>query len=483
MTERLREEMLRVGDAVPPIHVPGDLWARGRRARRRDRVVSGVVALSVIGLIFAISMAGWPGVGRGTVAPVTPSGGAGAVPSTLHGVPQRLLRSTEERSWDPDRAEIDLAIGRASVAFTVGEGDFGPVAVSARDGRYHLLELPGWIGTGIGAASDGAALALSPDGLQLAWAWWDPSAPESGPMPGGVRIANLETGAVRTISLKGKDGVIVSALSWSPDSRWLAWQGREQNIWTTGRTGSGPDSAVAGRIAAGATVSTPVPLGRASASIAVAPSGELLLIGSEGWRTWGGKVVGRGSVLSNPELDLPSDGRAGALAPDGIGAALQTFSPSGSANFLAPGRKHSAGTPPRAVVSRELPLDSYPEGAIVDPLGWIDSDHVVALVTPAHGVSESGWTYGEKALVLMSAPWAEEDSFGLVTSFDEEYARTGWIQNLTIAVDLMTLEHPTEDFPAPVWPWSDEHRALVIGLSVASGFGLLLLGRRWLRRR
>ncbi|WP_182920340.1 hypothetical protein [Nocardioides cavernaquae] len=174
MTERLREEMLRVGDTAPPIHVPGDLWALGRRARRRDRLVSGVVALSVIGLILAVSMLGWLGLGgRGDVAPVSPAGDEGAVPSTLYGVPERLTSNEEAGTvWKSNVAEADLAIGRGSVAFAAG-GSPLPVVVTAADGRYHPLVLPGWIGSTIAGAMMNPAvpLALSPDGRQLAYAW------------------------------------------------------------------------------------------------------------------------------------------------------------------------------------------------------------------------------------------------------------------------------------------------------------------------
>jgi hypothetical protein len=484
MTERLREELHRVGEAAAPLHVPGDLWMRGRRARRRDRVVSGVVALSVIGLIFAISIVGWSGLGRGNVAPVSPAGGEGAVPSMVHGVPLRLRGSSEEgHNWQPAVEEAGLSLGRASMAFTVGEVRPGPVIVTAQDGDYHLVDLPGWIGTGIAASPEGAALALSPDGRQIAWAWWDPQAPESGPMPAGVRIADLTTGVIRTIALSGRDGVIVSALTWSPDSRWVAWQGSQQTIWTENRTASGSKSAVAGLIAPGTERSTPVPLGRSSSSIAVSDSGEMLLVNDNGWRTWGKETVEQGFIRTTEDMTLPGEDVAGAVAPDGRAVALRSVRPVAAVSLLAPARGSQNRNESRTMVSRDLPIDDYPEGGIVEPLGWLDAGHVVALVTRAVGVSDSGWRNDQKKLVVMSAPWAGDQTFRSVTSFDEDYEKTGWVQDLTVAVDLMSLEHPTADFPPPDWPWSTERKLFLTSLAVAAVLCSAWLGRRWLRAR
>jgi hypothetical protein len=495
MTERLREEMLRVGETAPPIHVPGDLWALGRRARRRDRLVSGVVALSVIGLIFAVSMLGWPGLGgRADVAPVSPAGDEGAVPSTLYGVPVRFLSTDIDRyevgaSWSPKIAEPDLAVGRASVAFAVKweSQQTLPMVVTARDGAYHPLVLPGWSGASLMAYMNSAsdiALALSPDGRSLAYPWWDPKAPLDGPMPAGIRVLSLETGDIREIPLLGEDGVYATNVSWSPDSRWLAWRGIASPNWTLQSTGGG--DYVAGRVAPGGKVSEsiPLPARRQSTSVAISNAGVVALFTpGKRWQTWDGGVVAEGKA-GFPEAD-----DAAAYSPDGTSVALSTrldaygTPEAGTSWFLDP----SSGDLSERPLAEGL--DLYPEGAEVRPLGWMDDDRVVAMVTgPQGGHSDAD---SSARIVVMTAPSESrsEWTYRMLTGFDRSvsgpfagYLSMPYSRTVTVAVDLMTLEHPTADFPPPDWPWSDERKALVIGLSVAAVLGCLLLGRRWLRR-
>lgn len=162
--------------------------------------------------------------------------------------------------------------------------------------------------------------------------------------------------------------------------------------------------------------------------------------------------------------------------------ALGGTSPQEAAAFLDP----RTG----AVVGRPLAagLGLYPEGATLQPLGWIDARTAVALVSPAAYVDPEGggWTSEDPHVVLMTAPSRPRDewTYRVVMRLDEDVRGivpgTG---SLSVAVDLMTLDEPTRSFPGPDWPWSDERRAVVGGLAAVGVLALVLLGvRRWLRR-
>jgi hypothetical protein len=499
MTERLREELLRVGENVAPLHVPGDLWARGRRARRRDRLVSGGVVLSVVGLIFAISVAGWPGMGGGgNVAPVAPGGDqAGAVPSTLYALPERLLVDNPGdgasdwggAQWSPDVAETDLSIGRASVAFAAKSmgGVALPVVVTAADGAYHPLVLPGWSpGNLVGFMNQAhdVALALSPDGRSLAYPWWDPTAPLDGPMPSGLRIVDLVTGELREIPLLGQDGVYATNVAWSPDSRWLVWRGEALPKWTPETVGGGED--VAGRVAPGATVSeaVPLPARRQTTAVAISNDGVVALFApGRRWQTWDGEEVAQGKA------GFPEGGGSAAYSPDGTSVALSTRLDA----YGEPQPGTSWFLDPRSGKLSERPLaeglDLYPDGAEFRPLGWISDHLVVAMVSPAEDTVGMDRRYDAR-IVVMTAPSQPRSrwTYRLLTGFEQSmsgpfagHATPPYADTVSVAVDLMTLENPAGEFPPPDWPWSDESKALIVGLCVAGLLGCLLLGRRWLR--
>lgn len=477
MTERLREELLRVGENVAPLHVPGDLWARGRRVRRRDRLVSGGVVLSVVGLIFAISMMGIPGLGgRADVAPVSPSDEEGAVPSMLYGVPERLTSHYEAgTAWSSEVAEADLAIGRASVAFPSGGHQPLPVVVTAADGRYHLLRLPGWAGASlIGSQLGGVPLALAPDGQHLAYGWYDPTSFGAEAVRAGIRIVDLQTGHLRTISLSGGRGVGVGSINWSPDGRWILWQGQQMKVWEMNRTSWQRD--VAGRFASDATTSEPIRTTRGR--------GELLAIDNDGAVSWlldGAWNTRDRSGLVTTTFDLLDDdlGSASSASPSGRVVALAAGRPMQQVTFVR--STASGGRQSHDVLSRDLG-DLHPEGATVEPVGWLDEDHVAAVVTAADGVSDGGWTHGARALVVMSVN--DESTYEAITDIAGGTEFKGQIAQVSVAVDLLDpLKPVTRDFPEPQWPMSDERKAVYIGLSVAAGLGCLLLARRTLRRR
>lgn len=461
MTDALREELTRVGDTVPPVAVPGDLWARGRRARRRDRVVAGGAVLSVLLVMGGL---GWVlGVpGDHDALPVAP-GAVEAVPSVIHPVPSRLGHYAEgaDETWKPAVAETGLAIGRASVAFA---SDIGgktlPVVITATDGRYHLLRLPGWLGASLAAYQSGTpALALSPDGRQLAWGWYDRSTFGAEAVSAGVRVADLESGRVRTIALSGGRGVAVGSISWSPDSRWLVWQGMQMKTWQEDRTGWQRN--VAGRIAPESTASEP---------IGVDPGGEEQLAiddhGTVGWIYRGGyRFVGpdgRPGDVTFHLADIPVV--AGLFGPDGVLAMAGTQQGKGAAflEFADPTKAQVRDfVVPTRVWTEALPDSRYP--ATVEPVGWLDERHVVELVTPVHPLDVSNWTSGDSELAVMSLRDGDQPAYDVATRVKQGGEHEGQITALTVAVDLMSLDRPTREFPTPAWPWSDERKVAVFG--------------------
>lgn len=480
MTQRLREELARLADDQSPLRVADDVWARGRAARRRDRLVVAVASLCLVAMVGGLGVVLSGGLGSREAQPAD-RGDDGAVPSRLFPVPQRFVQSGEFAGrWAAGVAETDLAVGRASVAFAVGEGDMLPVVVAAADGAYHPLVLPGWDGSFATvnlADGDGAALALSPDGRNLAYGWWDPSAPLDRPMPAGIRVVDLETGDLRTIALHGGNGVAPGQITWSPDSRWIVWCGAETKSWTPETFSYGRP--VAGRIAPDETESEPLPQTRESnVALAISSRGVVSSVtqGGEWWR-WDGRIVDRGRTASrNVALQA-------ATSPDGTSVALGTTVPGPDAWFLDPATGRVAERPLAAGA------DLYPEGATVHPLGWIDDHTVVSMVFPAYDVEpDAGWSYADPHLALMTAPSrsSEHWTYRVVTRLTEDKEGGGQYdlaRTVTVAVDLMTVDDPTESFPEPDWPWSTERKVVAVAGALAGTLALGYAAWYLLRRR
>lgn len=133
MTHQLRDELARIAERSPAIHTPADAWSRGRRARQRDRIVAGAAVFALVLVLGGIAaLVGDPST---RIAPASPPDGEGAVPSTIYSVPGHVQ--------DSEALTSDLAIGQGALAFVTDDRDL-PVVVSARDGSYAVLDLPGW---------------------------------------------------------------------------------------------------------------------------------------------------------------------------------------------------------------------------------------------------------------------------------------------------------------------------------------------------
>lgn len=465
MTEPLRGALAEIGERAPVAHVPHDTWTRARRARRRE-LVGSVAALALL----VAGSAGVVGSLRHDPAPVAAGGASdrlsdGAIPSQVYAVPDRLRNPTNDAGWSGP-VESDLAIGRGSVAWWSEPGP--PAVITAADGGYHLLALPGFLGGTIDGGGLGAGLALSPDGTSLAYGWSGPApANANQAMPSGVRVVDLQTGSVRTLALHGGKGVLVTQVSWSPDSRWIAWTGQTAVSW--GASSMRFHGEVQGRIAPGATTSDPLPSSLdAGGLLAISDDGLAAVLGSSPRKVDGvfqtplnlvpvrGRTVTRAVGTPTP-VTIGNDPARLAFSPDGRLLSLATTSPGQFASVL----RVSDGR----LLAHRFPNGLYPEGATVAPLGWLDDTHLVSAVTP-----HSGDTAGEHQLVMMTPTVGRHSTYHIVGRTDGSLPVA-----TTVAVDLMTLDKLTVDFPAPTWPWPTEKK---IAVGLAAGLGAA--GMAWL---
>jgi hypothetical protein len=446
MTGRLQEELARIADAAPVAEVPADTWARARRARRRDRGLALAASAAVVALV--AGLVSWlPTLPDAAVA----GSSAPGLPDHLYAVPERMsARGGEDDVWLRDEVTSDVAVGRAAAAWLTPDGL--PVVVGATDGRYHLLDLPGFSGnnwvTSIGLHP--ATIALSPDGRRLAYSWatFGPDAATE-PIPSGVRVLDLESGTIREIPLPGAEGTAVEALGWSADSRWLAWGGARLGSWTTG--GMGLSEPIAGRIAPGSTTGeeyVPRRVHPFDAAVGVDVRGNVSLFGNGAVNTWDGRnqrVAPLDDVaVTTRQASVDAGGRVALPSPDG------------DTLFV---------------------LDSLGTAVRQSDIGRLDDG--------ASEVHALGWVGDELLLATNGADSAELRLF----SVDDERSRVvgtvdgGVAPTLTVAIDLVTADRPTVERPEPDWPWSDERRAVMIGLGVVGVLALLYGARRIGRRR
>ena len=230
MNDRLRDLLSRVADDAPAPRPDPTLWRRARRARTRNRALAvGAVAATV-----AVTA---------TVA--VQSQRLSSDPDPAPDPPQHGLISVHGVAGNGGlRLERDLGVGRAIAVVT---NDTDVFVVTAADGAYHRLRLPGYDP----ALHDGnlndeleefdgerPGVALSPDGRRLAYAWHRPiltgqasAWEESYLVPSGVRVLDLITGEFafpdekpgyaphHTIWSVDLD----SHLQWSSDGRYVAY--------------------------------------------------------------------------------------------------------------------------------------------------------------------------------------------------------------------------------------------------------------------
>ncbi len=457
----LRDLLEREAAGAPPIAVPADTWRRGRRRRTLKRGGALLVGAAVVAGV-ALGAGVLPGADDRALPPADSVGGLG-LPDHLHAPPERMSDIDPEfGGWM--REEVlrgdELAVGPAAAAWVTPGGL--PVVVDARTGEHHLLDLPHVVSANLEArtfaAPDWQPLALSPDGIRLAYG--TVRFGRDGVIS-GIRVLDLTTGEGEWHrELAGGAGIVVTELSWSPSGTRLAWQGRQTREWSgssiggslslAGVVGPETESTVQGVTGGGAIVA------RDDGAAYVVTPGEIEILSS---------CPANGRCMAPPiPLTWRSTGvdlapRA-ALSSDGSRIALSVFDGYDLVTLPLFERRPSVG-------AEGMPDDRPWQ---VSSLGWVDDRHVLVL--------RDGNQAGDG--VLSVVPVDPETGAGV---------DVGRVDNgvgiPSIAIDLVTLDRPTVDRPDPRWPWSEERWALTLagGLAGVLLVGLFLLARAASTRR
>lgn len=206
--EQLRDELARIAGSAPEVRVPDDLFARGRRATVRARVLVAAAAVACIGLV----------VGLG--AQVLRSDEAPVANGVTRGVPDVIYAPADGDVGDLPKTTLD-DVGPLVAAYLVPDGDRTLVVVDA-EGRYRTVTLPS-----LDASAFGDAVLLAPDGTRLAYYF------STGPSSGLI-VADLTTGTVERVPLAPPLGAIVRTAQWSPDSELLGWSGQAVQLRSRG---------------------------------------------------------------------------------------------------------------------------------------------------------------------------------------------------------------------------------------------------------
>lgn len=430
MTDQLRTTLQRVAESAEPIPVADDLWQRGQAARRRGQaLVTAAVLAIIVSVTWSAVLLGSDEAREARTASTDIAPG-GAIPSRIEDIPSDLEVTT------------DLDVGRGSAAF-ISSTTSDPVVITATDGVPHRLPLPGWVANGLelGDVRVNQSLALSPDGEQLAW-----QAADAEDGRATIGVVELATGNLETFAL-GIDGarLRLREMSWSPDSKWLAWIADASPSTYVGHLDPGP-SAEIGYVAISANV----------ADVAVSNDGALVF--SRNFRGFF-----RTDGTDEPErISDAADVGAGRFSPDGRLLALRS-GPSDASSTL----RLSDG----AVLTHPFPDGTF-DSAVVRPLGWMDGRLQVLFVQEALGGdgADSGELVVTTPEVDDTSTWRR--SVGSVAA--------GPSATLSLAVDLLpdldgtSSQELTHNFPAP----AERDVSWIIGLGVAAAIAVLLALRR-----
>jgi hypothetical protein len=424
MPEQLKELMTRLAEEAGPVPSDPLMWQRARRSRRRDRfrVATAIAATGLI--VTGIGVLGTDAL-RDTAPPAAAPGEQGepGIPSDVH---------------DPIgdgglELERDLAVGRASVA--IGN-DTAAFVITADDGAYHRLHLPGFDPELYDAGgTEVSGLSLSPDGTKIIYGWQgDPEDPEAS----GARLVDLLTGEVVTMSRQAlydePARLLPWGFSWSPDGRFVVNRVKiadADDPWASGPhwaqgldTESGEPIGFTER-----TAGLELPEGDDLASTGrIASSGFEVRGFMNGLMLW--------SESSGRALDLPDDevwvtGRFDATStrllvePDRIAGSL----------LLVEGLSDDVATSRRDPKITLLRMTDGP--ADVELLGWVGPEHALAIL-------DQDFDDESAQLVLLSLDVEAGEADGTVVG-DVSVADDGL--DLSFATDLASVKSPTRDFP------------------------------------
>jgi hypothetical protein len=438
VTERLHDLLERLADDAPPPRLDHDLFRRAQRARHRDRILvtAGAVALVVL-VVAGMSILSAGGKWRtDTVTPVTEND-TPAMPSHIYRVPEHV-----------NDVEDDLTIGPVAVAFYDYEI---PVLVSAVDGRYHRVHLPGLVR--FAYMVDDRMMALSPDGTKLAYAWHAAVPKTDNPrVPSGVAVLDLMTGEVRRYARPGGQGVEAHRISWSPDGRFLTYMLRTHKVWNDG---SASGEMRIERLDLHNAAATVIPFPRADGAPAVSDDGRVGIVGFDFAWSW--------DPDHRPQLTKVEIGR-----PMGTIA----WSPAGTR--IAVGSDNGNEDAPIVVTD---PQDNsrlkFDRPGLNQVAAWLDDSHIVVL-------------HIEREALRPDQETEVPDRSLQVVDVDRRTIRTRL--SLGQAADEYTfatalLQRPSRDFPEPDWPpnWGAIATTAAptgLALLLAYAAGSLVLQRR-----
>lgn len=443
--DKLRDLMHEVADQQPMVRVASDTYRRGRRRHRLRSIAAAGAVLTIVAIVGSAVM------DLVRTVPPEPAGRstAAAMPARIYAVPERLASSIDNGyRWDPGVAVEGLAIGTTAAIYPVNGG--AVVAVSALDGSYAGLELPGFDENAYFRFED-VSVALSPDGDRLAYTW-NPyvvgSIDLDGYQPSGVRIVDLGSGKVTSVRIPGGYGVFAHGFSWSPDGRYLAYN---LDVTTDGHGGvSGTrnfrmerlDTETEERIRL-----TGMP--RTDFGPAVSNRGEVAVVGNGTPRTW-----------------LPGRQPRVRKFPGGVGEWTAEWSPSG--DLIAAGSWDrgwfSVGAPAGSGLLSRTASDA-PAGSMVRVVGWVGEGAVALL----HRSTNENLEISQVPIRALSDGEAQP-----LVELEPAIPQ----RQLSVATDL--LGRPTREFREPAWPidWSRMLTWTGVGAGVVVVGGWL-----WARRR
>lgn len=200
--QQLKDELERIASGAPDVHVPDDLFDRGRRATTRARVLVAAAAVACLAVV--------AGVGLQVTRSDDPSVADDPRPA---GVPDVIYAPTDGGPLDLPVARLG-EIGPAAVAY-VGDDIEGTIVLVTPEGRYRAAVLPHLYEPML----DDLGPILSPDGTQLAYS-------SDRDRIRRISIVDLTTGSIREVTTAGRFGAQTASLQWSPNSRWIVWSGQ-----------------------------------------------------------------------------------------------------------------------------------------------------------------------------------------------------------------------------------------------------------------
>ncbi len=365
---------------------------------------------------------------------------AAAIPSSVYAVPGHGGLPLEK----------DLAIGRASVAIANSSGAF---VISAADGGYHRLALPGYDARLYGQQRPG--LALSADGWKLAYAWHGPTRLLNpgkfydGLIQATFRLVDLRTGRISPIEphvpgLRSPLAWLAWNPRWSPDSRFVVSDltltfGDDKGIKTDWYEHNSESESSAQRLDASKKRTWTAP-GRFEHTGIDKPYGSVPIVNSSGggaavdddgklhtWRPDGTRRdVTRGYAAWSAGR-FSADGRWLLLQPSGLGDSLLALDQATSTTIGLP----------------LLDAAEWPDGAAIDLLGWVDADHAMAILRPRAG-AQGAAPDADLVLITLDLAGASAD-FAVVGKVSDSGSRNAF----SFATDLASVQSPTRELAPP----------------------------------